>query len=81
MTGLLILIIFISLVVMAFLVVSSEDLASSVIYFMAFGLGSTVLYFLFCAPDVALTEAVIGAGISAVVFLVALLQTQTKEER
>ena len=80
MIGVLIVIIFAALVVIAFLVVSSRDLSSSVIYFMAFGLSSTVLYVLFSAPDVALTEAVIGAGISGVVFLVSLLQTQTKED-
>ena len=80
MIGLVILIIFISLIVIAFLVVTSRDLSSSVVYFMAFGLSSTVLYFLFSAPDVALTEAVIGAGISGVVFLVSLLQTQTRED-
>lgn len=80
MIGALILIVFVALAVVAFLVVVSGDLSSSVIYFMAFGLGSTVLYVLFSAPDVALTEAVIGAGVSAVVFLVSLLQTQTKED-
>ncbi|HIP61442.1 MAG TPA: DUF4040 domain-containing protein [Sulfurovum sp.] len=79
MIGLIILGTFVSLIVVAYLVVMQRDLASSVILFMAFGLGSTILYFVFSAPDVALTEAVIGAGISGVVFLVALLQTQTKE--
>jgi multicomponent Na+:H+ antiporter subunit B len=80
MIGLLILALFTSLVVIALLIVSSRNLSNSVIYFMAFGLSSTILYLLFSAPDVALTEAVIGAGVSGVVFLVSLLQTQTKEE-
>jgi len=80
MIGAVIVVLFISLVLIALMVVMSKDLASSVVYFMAFGLSSTVLYFLFSAPDVALTEAVIGAGISGVVFLVSLLQTQTKED-
>ena len=39
---------------------------------MGVGLGSVVLFFIFKAPDVALTEAVIGAGISSVIFLMAL---------
>jgi len=80
MIGAVIVVLFISLVLIALMVVMSKDLASSVVYFMAFGLSSTVLYFLFSAPDVALTEAVIGVGISGVVFLVSLLQTQTKED-
>ena len=48
---------------------------------MGFGLGSTILYFIFSAPDVALTEAVIGAGISVVILLVALLKTKVKETK
>jgi len=80
MIGLLITGTFIMLIILAVMIVSSPYLSSSVIYFMAFGLGSTVLYFIFSAPDVALTEAVIGAGVSGVVFLVSLLQTQTRED-
>jgi len=80
MIGLLITGTFIMLIILAVMIVSSPYLSSSVIYFMAFGLGSTMLYFVFSAPDVALTEAVIGAGVSGVVFLVSLLQTQTRED-
>jgi multicomponent Na+:H+ antiporter subunit B len=80
MIGLVILGTFLMLIVVAYMVVSDEFLAGSVVYFMAFGLGSTVLYVIFSAPDVALTEAVIGAGVSGVVFLVSLLQTQTRED-
>lgn len=79
MIGLIILSIFITLIILAVLIVSNEDLPHSVILFMGFGLGSVILFFLFSAPDVALTEAVIGTGISTVVFLVTLLQIQSKE--
>lgn len=78
MIGLLILAIFISLIILALLIVSNKSLSHSVILFMGFGLGSTLLYFLFSSPDVALTEAVIGAGLTSVVFLVSILQTKTK---
>ena len=79
MIGLIVLSIFITLIVLAVLIISNEDLPHSVILFMGFGLGSVILFFLFSAPDVALTEAVIGTGISGVVFLVTLLQIRTKE--
>ncbi|MEA2049609.1 MAG: hydrogenase subunit MbhD domain-containing protein [Campylobacterota bacterium] len=79
MIGFIILCIFLALIVLSFLIISNKDLAHSVILFMGFGLGATILYFLFSAPDVALTEAVIGAGLSSVVLLVALLQTKQKE--
>lgn len=68
-----------AVVAAAVMALYAADLSHSVILYMGMGLGSTVLYFLFSAPDVALTEAVIGAGISGVVFLVALLQTRTGE--
>ena len=79
MIGLIVLAIFITLIVLSVLIIQNEDLPHSVILFMGFGLGSVILYFLFSAPDVALTEAVIGTGVSGVVFLVTLLQIRSKE--
>jgi len=79
MIGLIVLSIFITLIVLSVLIIQNEDLPHSVILFMGFGLGSVILYFLFSAPDVALTEAVIGTGVSGVVFLVTLLQIRSKE--
>ena len=81
MIGLIVLSIFITLIVLSVLIIQNEDLPHSVILFMGFGLGSVILYFLFSAPDVALTEAVIGTGISGVVFLVTLLQIRSKEAK
>ncbi len=79
MIGLIILAIFITLIILAIAIIQNDDLPHSVVLFMGFGLGSVILYFLFSAPDVALTEAVIGTGISGVVFLVTLLQIRSKE--
>jgi len=81
MIGLTILGIFVSMVVLAIFIVFNRDLPHSVILFMGFGLGSVVLFFLFSAPDVALTEAVIGTGASSVVLLVTLLQVRRKERK
>ena len=79
MIGLIVLSTFMVLIVLSVLIIQNEDLPHSVILFMGFGLGSVILFFLFSAPDVALTEAVIGTGISGVVFLVTLLQIRAKE--
>jgi len=79
MIGLIVLFIFITLIILAVAIIINEDLPHSVILFMGFGLGNVILFFLFSAPDVALTEAVIGTGISGVVFLVTLLQIRSKE--
>jgi len=72
MTGLLILATFIAVIVVASAVQIQRKLPDAIILFMGVGLGSVVLFFVFQAPDVALTEAVIGAGISALIFLMAL---------
>ena len=72
MTGLIILVTFLGLIIVSFAAIIQKKLADSIILFMGMGLGSVVLFFIFKAPDVALTEAVIGAGISSLIFLMAL---------
>ena len=72
MTGLIILVTFFGLIIVSFAAIIQKKLADSIILFMGMGLGSVVLFFIFKAPDVALTEAVIGAGISSLIFLMAL---------
>jgi len=74
MTGLIILASFIAVIVVAFATVIQKHLPDAIILFMGVGLGAVVLFFVFQAPDVALTEAVIGAGISSLIFLIALKQ-------
>ena len=72
MIGFLILATFIGLVVVAFFSIIQVKIADSIILFMGVGLGSVVLFFVYEALDVALTEAVIGTGVSSVIFLMAL---------
>ena len=79
MIGLLILFTLISMIVVSIFIFLQKDLTQSVILFMGFGLGSVVLFFLFSSPDVALTEAVIGTGISSLVFLIGIKQMDKKD--
>ncbi len=72
MTGFIILGTFLGLIIVSFAAIIQKKLADSIILLMGVGLGSVVLFFIFKAPDVALTEAVIGAGISSFIFLMAL---------
>ncbi len=72
MIGLIILGTFITVIIIAFSAVIEKRVSHSIILFMGVGLGSVVLFFVFKAPDVALTEAVIGSGISSLIFLMAL---------
>jgi len=78
MIGFIILVTFIGIVIVAFSAVIQKKLADSVILLMGVGLGSVVLFFIFKAPDVALTEAVIGSGISSLIFLMALKHLDEK---
>jgi uncharacterized MnhB-related membrane protein len=72
MTGIIILVAFIGLIIVSFAAITQKKLSDSIILFMGTGLGSVILFFIFKAPDVALTEAVISAGISSLIFLMAL---------
>ncbi len=72
MTGLIILFAFLAVIIVAFAATIQKRLPDAIILFMGVGLGTVVLFFVMQAPDVAMTEAVIGAGISSLIFLMAL---------
>ena len=80
MTGLIILASFIAIVIVAFAAVVQRRIPDAIVLFMGMGLGSVILFFVFQAPDIALTEAVIGAGISSVIFLMALKHLKVPNE-
>ncbi len=79
MIGLLILFTFLAIITVALGAILSKDITQSVMLFMGVGLGSVVLFFIFQAPDVALTEAVIGTGLSTAVFLLGIMHTSQEE--
>ncbi len=68
------------LLVTALLAVSSRDLLASVILFSAYSLLMALMWQRLQAPDLALTEAAVGAGITTVLFLVAIFRTRRREE-
>ncbi|MEA1916921.1 MAG: DUF4040 domain-containing protein [Campylobacterota bacterium] len=72
MIGFLIAAIFVAIIILAFSAVIQKRLPDAIIMFMGVGLSAVVLFFIFGAPDVALTEAVIGAGFATLIFLMAL---------
>lgn len=79
MIGLIILFTFLAVITVALGAILSKDITQSVMLFMGVGLGSVVLFFIFQAPDVALTEAVIGTGLSTAVFLLGIRHTSQEE--
>lgn len=67
-----------SLIMLMFLIGSSiavsmiKDLLSSVIVFMAYSLVMAILWQQLNAPDLAITEAAVGAGITTLLFVLTL---------
>jgi len=59
-----------------------RDVVGSIVAFAGYSFGVAVLWALLRAPDVALTEAAVGAGITTVLFLLTLARTTvTRSER
>jgi len=56
------------LIICAIAVSATKKLISAVIIFMSFSIAMSVIWILLESPDVALTEAAIGAGITSVLF-------------
>ncbi len=83
MTALLLLqtLVLIGLIVTAILVIAFKDLLSSAIAFAAFSLLLALEFYLLQAPDVAIAEAGIGAGLTTAIFIIAIRGTQRYEEK
>ena len=69
-----------SMILSAILAMLVKDLISSVIAVGVVSLFASIIYLLLQAPDVAMTEAAIGAGLSTLIFLYALQKTKDAED-
>jgi energy-converting hydrogenase B subunit D len=67
------------LIIAALTVVRTKDLLAAAIIFSAYSLLMCLVWQHRGAPDVALTEAAIGAGVTTVLFLVAIARTTRRE--
>jgi uncharacterized MnhB-related membrane protein len=65
-------ILYVALVVFAFMSIQTPKLRHAVVYLSVFSVGSALVYVLLGAPDVAIAEAVIGSTLATVIFLSAL---------
>ena len=72
-------ILIIFLIVAAIAVERTKDLLGAVIIFTAYSLVMALLWMLLRAPDVAMTEAAIGAGITTILFVVVISRTRRME--
>lgn len=78
---------FIELFLLLFLILCSisvaivKNLTVVVIIYSAFSLIASILWIILAAPDLAITEAAVGAGISTVLFLLVLKNVGEYEKR
>ena len=72
-----------ALLLLAWRLLSSEDIFKAVVLFISFGLLMALAWVRLRAPDLALAEAAIGAGLTGPLFLSALRRMERirKEER
>lgn len=69
------------LVILGLVVVFSRKLIIAVVVLSVFSLISALLFYILRAPDVAITEAAVGAGVSTVIFLWAIKVAQDRPHR
>lgn len=70
------------LVVCAISVSFSKNLLNSIIIFMSYSLVMSILWICLESPDLAITEAAVGAGVTSVLFFVTLKKIRAiKEEK
>ncbi len=67
------------LIAIALAVIRTKDLLAAAIIFSAYSLVMCLIWDHRGAPDVAMTEAAVGAGITTVLFLVAISKTTRRE--
>ena len=72
--------IFILLVVCSIAAVNSKDLLSAVIIYSSYSLLMSVLWLLLAAPDVALTEASLGAALTSMLMITTIGRTRRYEK-
>jgi uncharacterized MnhB-related membrane protein len=69
------------LVIIAFLAINAKKLIHSVLYLSALSMLAVVAFILMKAPDVAITEAVIGSGLVTALFIFVLLSIKRRDAK
>lgn len=80
MTWTLNLLLLIFLVTTAAVAIRLRDLLAVAIVFSAYSLMMAILWTQLRAPDLALTEAAVGAGVTTVLFVITIMKTTRRED-
>ena len=57
-----------------------RDVMAAIVVFAAYSLGMALLYTLLLAPDVAMTEAAIGAGVTTILLIITVARTDRPDD-
>lgn len=68
------------LVICAIAVCISDNLLVSLIIFTAYSLVMSVIWLFIESPDLAITEAAVGAGITSILFFITLVKVDKMDE-
>ena len=69
------------LVVCAIATSLSRNLLSAVVVFMSYSLVMSIIWIILQAPDLAITEAAVGAGVTSILFFIALKKIHAIHEK
>ena len=72
-------IILLIILVLAILSLQFKDLLSAIISLAAFSLVLSLLFYYLHAPDVAIAEAAVGAGVATTLFVLVVSRTKRRE--
>lgn len=76
MNDILMYILLIFLIICAISVSLSKNLLNSILIYMSFSLVMSIIWILLESPDLAITEAAVGAGVTTILFFVTLRKLQ-----
>jgi len=68
------------LIILALVVVFTKDLLAAAMVFSVYSLVMAIIFTRLQSPDVALTEATVGSGITTMLFIVAIIKTTRRED-
>ena len=68
------------LVICAISVSFSKNLLNSILIFMSYSLVMSIIWILLESPDLAITEAAVGAGVTSLLFFVTLKKIHAMQE-
>ena len=73
-------ILLLSLIVCALSVAFVRDLLTSIIIFMSYSLIMSIIWMILQSPDLAITEAAVGAGVTSILFFLTLKKIRAVRE-